>query len=71
MADERRISITNTGNAKISVILNYREAGCSTFDLLPGGQIDASLRELTCVVINDVENLAVFGQDAVRLTPDS
>ena len=71
MANKRSISIANTGNVKISIILNYREVGCSTFDLLSGGRIDASLRELTCIVINDVENLAVFGQDAVRLTPDS
>ena len=70
MADERKISITNTGNARISVILNYREAGCKAIDLLPGGQIDASLREVACVVINDVENLAVFGQGELRLTPD-
>ena len=70
MADERKISITNTGGARISVIMNYREAGCKAIDLLPGGQIDASLREVACVVINDVENLAVFGQDAVRMAPD-
>ena len=70
MPDERRISLTNTGNARISVILNHREAGCKAIDLLPGGQIDTSLRELACVVINDVERLAVFGQDALRLTPD-
>jgi len=70
MSDERRISITNTGNARISVILNYREAGCKAVDLLPGGRIDASLREVACVVINDVENLAVLGQDELRLRPD-
>ena len=62
MAEERRISIANIGNAKISVVLNYREAGCKTFGLPSGGQIDASLRELAWVVINDVENLAVSGQ---------
>ena len=61
MADERRISITNASNVRISVILNYRGAGCRAMDLLPGGQINASLREVACVVINDVENLAVFG----------
>ena len=70
MADERRISITNAGNVRISVILNYREAGCRAIDMLPGGQIDTSLREVACVVINDVENLAVFGQNELRLTPD-
>ena len=70
MPEERRFSINNTGNAKISVILNYREAGCQTFDLLPGGRIDASLRELACLVINDVDNLAVFGQNVLRLNPD-
>ena len=70
MADERKISITNTGNAGISVVLNYREAGCKAIDLLPGGHFNASLREIACVVINDVENMAVFGQDELRLTPD-
>ena len=49
MAGERRISFTNTGNARISVILN----GCLTFDLLPEGQADAPLRQLTCIVFND------------------
>ena len=70
IADEHKISITNTGNATISVILNHREAGCKAIDLLPEGHIDALLREVACVVINDVENLAVFGQDELRLTPD-
>ena len=37
MANKRSISIANTGNVKISIILNYREVGGSTFDLLPGG----------------------------------
>ena len=68
MAEERRISIANIGNAKISVVLNYREAGCKTLDLLSGGQIDASLRELACVVMNDVENMAVFGQGGANDT---
>ena len=70
MPEERRFSISNTGNARISVILNYREAGCQTFDLPPGGRIDASLRELACLVINDIDNLAVFGQNALWLKPE-
>ena len=71
MADERRITIANTSGARIPVIVNCREAHCNTIDHLPGSQVDASLREFARLVIDEVENVAVFGQDAVRLNPDN
>ena len=71
MADEHQVSITNTGNGKIRIILNYREAGCATFDLMPPSEMNASLKEVACVVINDVDNLAVFGQNVLGLWPVS
>ena len=62
MADDRTITIKNTGAASIRVVLNYHEGGGPTIDLMPGNEIQASIEGDGRVVVNDVGGVAVFGQ---------
>ena len=59
MSDERSITITNTGNTNVSVVLNYRNGSRTTLELMPGNTVGASLGDKACASLDDVEHAVV------------
>lgn len=62
MPDERTICIKNSGSARVSIIINFRGEGYTVLDLEPGNTLEAVIGDRACVALDDVQNVATYGQ---------
>ena len=63
MPNERAVTVTNTGTATISVLLEMRRGeGYRLIDLEPGNSIDAWFGGRAGVALDDAEGVATRGQ---------
>ena len=69
MPNDRTVTIKNTGDTVVCVVLNYGDADLRGFDLMPGNTVETSVGDAGCVAILDARSLAIFGQNVDLVLP--